>query len=61
MTLTEERLQFIECRIHELDMLLSVKMTKLGKGGQQYWKDRQEERRLLIEEKNRLTNSVTIQ
>lgn len=60
MTVTQERLQFIEGRIQELDILLRVKMNALSKGGQQYWKDRQEERRLLLQERQLLTKPETI-
>jgi len=57
--MNQERIAEIDRRIEELDKLLSHSRNVDGsslaaQGEKQYWEDRRDERRLLIEERKRL-------
>jgi hypothetical protein len=57
--MTQERIREIDTRIEELEKLLSRSRNVTGsslaeQGERQYWEDRKEELRLLIEERKRL-------
>lgn len=68
---TEERIRGIDSRVDELDALIGKNIQStiandvnnpalVSESELQYWADRREERRLLLEEKQRLTNPTTI-
>lgn len=69
---TEERIREIDNRVEELDALIGKNIQNtiandvnspsvVSESELQYWADRREERRLLLQERQRLTNPATIQ